>query len=165
MATMRLARGLAVALLVTAAVHLPCVAYAQDWKPTGMFGWLGVGTAYQIEKDHTYWVGEFSGTFFNDKGDGALMHHAAVKCPGFNDLDFTKKKGKAAGYCVITDHDGDQAYLAWTCEGDTSKCTGSFNWTGGTGKYAKISGANTFTGVTEVNHPDGKASGYAIWNR
>ena len=43
-------------------------AHAEDWKVTGSFGWFAVGKAYQIEKGHVYFVGEFSGTFFNDKG-------------------------------------------------------------------------------------------------
>jgi hypothetical protein len=165
MATMHFVRGIAGALIVMAVVHLPSVARAEDWKPTGMFGWLGVGTAYEIEKDHIYWVGEFSGTFFNDKGDGALLHQAAVKCPGYNDVHGTQKKNKAAGYCVLTDRDGDHAYVTWGCDGDTQQCKGTFTWTGGTGKYAKISGTNTYTGFLAVTHPDGKASGYSIWNR
>ena len=42
---------------------------AEDWKPVGLFGWFAVGKAQEIEKGHLYWVGEFSGTFFNDKGE------------------------------------------------------------------------------------------------
>ena len=26
-----------------------------------------------------YWVGEFAGTFFNDKGEKSLLDHAGVK--------------------------------------------------------------------------------------
>jgi hypothetical protein len=165
MATMHGAKGLAAALIVAVVVAMPYAVCAEDWKPTGMFGWLGVGTAYQIEQDHIYWVGEFSGTFFNDKGDGALLHYAAVKCPGFNDVYMSQKKNKAAGYCVLTDRDGDHVYANWACDGDTHQCKGTFTWTGGTGKYAKISGANTYTGILQVTHPDGKVSGYSIWNR
>jgi hypothetical protein len=83
-------------------------ARAEDWKVTGSFGWLAVGKAYQIEKGHIYFVGEFSGTFFNDKGKDSLFDKAGVKCPAFNDLDLNNKKGKAAGYCTITDANGDQ---------------------------------------------------------
>ena len=54
-------------------------AHAEDWKVTGSFGWFGVGKAYQIEKGHVYFVGEFSGTFFNDKGKGSLFDQAGVK--------------------------------------------------------------------------------------
>ena len=38
---------------------------------------------------------------------------------------------------------------------------GTFQYTGGTGKYKGISGNNTFVGITQVNWRDG----YAIWNR
>src|SRR6476619_5517032 len=93
-------------------------AHAEDWKVTGTFGWFGVGKVYQIEKGHVYWVGEFSGTFLNDKGKGSPFHLAGVKCPAHNDVDLNNKKGKAGGYCIINDVDGDQAYLSWQNEGD-----------------------------------------------
>ena len=141
-------------------------AEAQDWKVTGEFGWFGVGKAYQVEKGHFYWVGEFTGTFFNDKGKGSLFHRAGVKCPAFNDVDFNNKKGRAGGYCIITDTDGDQAYLTWQSpQGDTVNVPGTFQYTGGTGKYESISGNNTFHGVIQVNWQDGTSTGYATWNR
>jgi hypothetical protein len=77
-------------------------AHAEDWKVTGSFGWFAVGKAYQIEKGHVYFVGEFSGTFFNDKGKDSLFDKAGVKCPAFNDLDLNNKKGKAGGYCTLS---------------------------------------------------------------
>ena len=46
-----------------------CVpAAGADHKVTGQLGHYGVGHATEIEKHHLYWTGEFSGTFFNDKG-------------------------------------------------------------------------------------------------
>ena len=146
---------------------LPSVAIASDWTAIGQFGWFGVGKAQQLEKGHLFWVGEFSGTFFNDKGAGSLFHLASVRCPGWNDLDLNKKKGRAAGTCVISESGGnDQAYVTWQCEGGTEVCHGTFDYTGGTGKYEGITGhGGTFTGVTSVNWPDGMATGYSIWNR
>jgi hypothetical protein len=140
---------------------------AEDWKPVGQAGFLGVGKAYEIEKGHIYWVGEFSGTFFNDKEKG-LFDHAGVKCPAWDDIDLNNKKEKGGGYCVITDLDGDQAYLTWQnagAPGPGQRGPGTFEWTGGTGKYKEIKGSNTFVGVTQVNWPDGTATGYATWNR
>jgi hypothetical protein len=67
-------------------------AHAEDWKVTGEFGWFGVGKAYQIEKGHVLWLGEFTGTFFNDKGNGSLFHRAGVKCPAHFDFDIITKK-------------------------------------------------------------------------
>jgi hypothetical protein len=142
-------------------------AQAQDWKVTGEFGWLGVGKAYQIEKGHVYWLGEFSGTFFNDKGKGSPLDHTGWKCSGFDDLDSNKNKKKAAGYCIISDPGGeDQAYASWACEDtDLLTCHGTLDYTGGTGKYQGISGHNTFVGHTVVSWPDGTASGYTTVNR
>lgn len=141
-------------------------ARAEDWKVVGEFGWFGVGKVQQLEKGHLFWVGEFSGTFFNDKGAGSPFHLAGVRCPASNDVDLNGKKNKAAGICVISEPGGaDQAYFTWHCEGDTETCHGTFDYTGGTGRYQGASGSNTFTGVIHVNWPDGMASGYATWNR
>jgi hypothetical protein len=141
------------------------VAQANDWKVTGEFGWFGVGKAYELEQGHFYWVGEFSGTFFNDKGPGSLFHRAGVKCPAFFDADFNHKKSQAGGYCIITDTDGDQAVSTWQNQGDTVTAPGTFQYVSGTGKYKGISGGGTFVGVTQVNWKDGTSTGYATWNR
>ncbi len=153
------------ALVIATGLVLCGTSYAEDWKPTGFFGWLGVGKAYEIEKGHLYWIGEFSGAFANDKGKGSLFDQAGWKCPGFNDVDVNNKKNKAAGRCIFSDTDGDQAYLIWQCEGDTAMCSGSADYTGGTGKYKGINGHNTFVGHIQVNWADGTSSGYTTWNR
>ena len=78
---------------------------AEDWKPVGQFGFFGVGKAYEIEKGHFYWVGEFSGTFFNDKGEkSSCLTTPGVKCPAWQDYRyFNSKKSTAGGYCIMTD--------------------------------------------------------------
>lgn len=144
------------------------VAHADNHKPVGHFGWFGVGKAHQIEEGHFYWVGEFSGTFFSDKGKGGLFHLAGVKCPAWYDLDLNKGTTAAGGYCVVTDVEGDQAYMTWKNAGKTGPAAagpGTFTFTGGTGKYSGISGTNPFVGITLVNWADGTTSGYATWNR
>jgi hypothetical protein len=138
---------------------------AEDWKPVGQAGFLGVGKAYEIEKGHAYWVGEYGGTFFNDKGEKSLFDHAGIKCPAWADLDFNKKSGKFGGYCVITDLDGDSAYITWQGAGTPTRFPGTFDYTGGTGKYKDIKGTNTFVANTVVNWADATASGFATWNR
>jgi amidase len=49
--------------------------------------------------------------------------------------------------------------------GPGGRLAGTFQYTGGTGKYQGITGDNTFVGVTQVNWADGTSSGYATWNR
>ena len=158
-----------VSIAASMLLAIPASAHAQNWKPVGQFGWFGVGKAYQIEEGHYYWVGEFSGTFFSDKGAGGLFHLAGVKCPAYNDLDLNNNRRKAGGYCIITDFDGDQAYATW--ENASMSATpgtpvpGTFTFTGGTGKYSGISGKNKFFGIPQINWADGTSSGYATWNR
>jgi hypothetical protein len=82
------------ALAFSIGVTLCGTAHGEDWKATGYFGWLGVGKAYEIEKGHLYWLGEFSGAFANDKGKGSLFDQSGWKCPGFNDVDRTTRKIK-----------------------------------------------------------------------
>jgi hypothetical protein len=65
-------------LVIAASFAVFATAHAEDWKAIGQFGYFGTGKAYEIEKGHTYWVGEFSGTFFNDKKDG-LFDRAGIK--------------------------------------------------------------------------------------
>lgn len=158
------ARCFARMALVAGVAAIPVV-QAQEVKPVGEFGWFGVGKAYELDKGHYYWVGEFSGTFFNDKGDGSPFHLAGVKCPAFNEINFATNTGKSGGYCIIADADGDQAYLSWQLSGAAKRATGAFTFTGGTGKYKDIRGTSPFTGVTQINWADGTASGYSIWNR
>jgi hypothetical protein len=156
------------ALVISALVGVSSALYAADWKAVGQFGWFGVGKAHEMEKGHYFWVGEFSGTFFSDKGDGDLFHLAGVKCPGWLDQDFNAGTSKGGGTCIITDLQGDQAYITWSnggTPGPGGRGPGSFEYTGGTGKYSGISGKNSFVGVTQVNWSDGTASGYATWNR
>ncbi len=158
-------------IAVAVNLSLSTVAIAQNedkWKAVGEFGWLGVGKTQEIEKDHFYWVGEFSGTFFNDKGESSLFHKAGIKCPAWFDTDMNNKKTKGGGYCIITDLSGDQAYLAWQNEGTPGpggRGPGTFQYTGGTGKYKEINGNHSFVGVTQVYWKDGTLSGYATWNR
>lgn len=157
-------------LVAIAALALGCgvgtAAQAEDLKATGEFGWFAVGKVQQLEKGHLFWVGEFSGSFSSDKGEGSPFHHAGVRCPGSNDVDLNNKRNKAAGTCVLSDPSGaDQAFLSWACEGDTHMCRGTITYTGGTGKYQGTGGQQPFTGYIQVNWPDGMSSGYAVWGR
>jgi hypothetical protein len=161
----QMTRSFTLTAFAVLALSLP--AAAQDYKVTGQFGWFGVGKATELEKDHMLWVGEFSGTFFNDKGANSLFDHSGVRCPGSYDLNFGKKQGRATGYCIIMPEGepSDRAFLKWTCEGNTVDCTGTFEYTGGTGRYQSASGTNAFKARTVANWTDGNVSGFATWNR
>ncbi len=88
-----------------------------------------------------------------------------MRCPGWNDLNFATNKGKAGGYCILRDADGDQAFSVWESSGNATAGKGTFTFTGGTGKYQSIRGIYPFVGVSQINWADGIVTGYATWNR
>ena len=62
---------------------LACLPMPKIGKSSASLAGSAFGKAYEIERGHVYWVGEFNGTFFNDKGKGSLFDRAAVKCPAY----------------------------------------------------------------------------------
>src|SRR5579864_7392077 len=140
-------------VLITLALVLAVGATAEaqlskhgHWR--GMFGARATGTAYQIEKGHVFFVGDFDGVFFNDVANG-FLDKSSVECPGVNDI-VNGLSIANHGYCIVTDKDGDKAFYVWKGK-DTSPNVGggTFQWTGGTGKYSGIKGNNTYlyTGI------------------
>jgi hypothetical protein len=124
------------------------------------FGWHSAGKVFELEKEHVFWVGEFSGTTFNDEGKG-FLHNASLVCPASYDI---RPGGIAQGVCIMTDLQGDKAFSVWKCTvdqpGPGGKCEGDNRWTGGTGKYAGLKGGNRFYGVTILP----TSSGYSVLN-
>jgi putative ABC transport system substrate-binding protein len=158
-ATMR-RRLLTLAIAVAATTCCGVLATrAEDWKATGEYDWHGTGgKIIEMEKGHTYAHGESAGKFFNERGKGSLLDQAEVKCIGSFDTDTNNKKAKQGGYCVITDADGDHAYWMWESSGTPAfEVKGTFDFTGGTGKYKGITGKNTYRAV-------GRSYGRMIWN-
>jgi len=125
---------------------------------TSHFGWYATGKTFELEKGHILFQGEFNGTNFNDAGHG-FLHKTSVVCPGVNDV-INGASRASQGYCVVTDQDGDKAFLTWKGHKATEphKGGGEFQWAGGTGKYTGITGNNTYDAVFIVP----PTSGYSL---
>ncbi|PYM05482.1 MAG: hypothetical protein DMD82_11010 [Candidatus Rokuibacteriota bacterium] len=141
-------KALLVALGAVTLVLVACMT-AQAQLPKqgeyrGTFGGRGAGTAYELEKGHLFWVGAFSGVFFNDVANG-FIDRTSVECPAANDIVEGLSIG-AHGYCIVTDRDGDKAFLVFKQKKGTRPNVGEgdFQWTEGTGKYSGIKGNNTY---------------------
>jgi hypothetical protein len=81
-------------------------------------------------------------TALNDGGSG-LLHNMAGRCFVFTTIDRGAKTLDVRGHCVYSDRSGDQVYEdvftpAPLALGAPVKFRGK--WTGGTGKYAGLSG-------------------------
>lgn len=120
---------------------------------SGKLGWWAVGTIHEIGKNHLFWMGQFGGQFFNDAGMG-FMDKMSLLCPGVNDI-VDGVSVSAHGYCVGKDKDGDTLVYVWQGE----KFAGTFQFTGGTGKYAGIKGNSSWQGVATP----GTMQGYTLF--
>ncbi|MBI4923990.1 MAG: hypothetical protein HY834_19830 [Devosia nanyangense] len=158
---LQLARHLGCAALLVAGLGLASQAFAKDLAYEGTFAWLAVGTTYTIEENHSYFVGEFGGSFVAADHSG-IFNGIGVVCPGFNDIGVS-----GGGYCVLTDAVGDRAFMNWSCKASaptpgtlvTSDCL--LNFVGGTGKFTGAKGSGPFKAYITAINPNGKASGYS----
>jgi hypothetical protein len=145
--------AIALSLATTAEAQL-----AKRGTYTSQFGWHSIVKTLELEKDHFLVTLQSVGTNFNDAGHG-FLHAAAVDCFGLNDI--VKGAANAHGSCTATDADGDKAFVVWKCRSPqpAARCEGDFQWTGGTGKYTGLKGANTFNGGVVPK----TVSGYSVW--
>ena len=138
---------------------------AKSGKFTAQFNWHFQGTNNELGEKYSSAFGQAWGVVNNSAGSG-FLHNAGSRCASLN----VAKEGKAndAGGCVLWDADGDAVVLDYSCASDSDGwCKGTFEWTGGTGKYSGISGKTKFRhrAVTYrgTGGPNGEGEGYSLW--
>ena len=73
------------------------------------------------------------------------MNEAFVRCPIVQDIDAADGSTSASGNCVIVISTEDSVFAELTCKGIAGLCSGEFKLTGGTGRFAGISGSGAMT--------------------
>lgn len=126
---------------------------------------LAGGTSYDIsgtsvgQADNTYMAMGESHIFvdlnstFTLPDNGTPMAGMAGTCMGF--MTVTIGQGAAGnGMCFWEDADGDQWFGPWTVTGITPERATAGFWTasGGTGKFAGVTGGGTFTSLTDPSN-------------
>ncbi len=64
-----------------------------------------------------------------------------MRCPIVQDIDGTDGSTSASGNCVIVTSTEDSVFAELNCRGIAGLCRGEFTLTGGTGRFAGISGS------------------------
>ncbi len=132
----------AVAVLMLAFGIIATSAQAKEGTWSGTYAAFGTSKATEIGKDRLLIVLDENGLSLSDN---PLFDHTTWHCWGQG--DFTNGTGQNRGYCVGTDLAGDQVVLDFVSErykrGEKS-VKGSLTLTGGTGKYAGITGSGTY---------------------
>ena len=168
----RLVNGImTMTVLVAAMVMLSGYGYAEEATVKAMSPWRGQGFAFPVGPGQVYMLAVYSGVMLVDDGKGSL-HAATIVCPGTVDADM--KKGTKTGYgkCIITGESGDRVFAEMHCTGDVTGCQGTFKITGGTGKFAGITGegemiskiqSREITLISGVETAHQLGEGIAIW--
>jgi hypothetical protein len=105
-------------------------------------GLIANGQLMELGKEHLHWYGGFKGAGQNP--GGAFMKLHAWDCSGANDI--VNGTASLAGYCRVTDQDGDAAFVRYSGRSAAGgPSTGRGDWIGGTGKYSGIRGGHTYT--------------------
>ncbi len=139
----------AIALATSGLLLLPSVAtVAQELPREGRFSitYTGVNPTpakpVPLGKDREAIVGVSIMTAVNDAGNG-LLHNMAGRCILLTIVDRAAKTQDLRGYCSYADRGGDQVFEEVSTPTPTglglpARYVGK--WTGGTGKYAGLSG-------------------------
>jgi hypothetical protein len=110
--------------------------------------WRGKGVLVVVDKlsmkvedraNHTVAATEFDGLVFNEEGK-PFLDKARYQIVAMNDAGVLR-----AGYNIFTDSEGAKVFAKYTVtESKPPEHNGTFELTGGTGKYEGITGTGTF---------------------
>ena len=102
--------------------------------------WQGQGQIFPIGTGKLRFLGAIEGIMYVETADGE-MDEAFVKCPIVQDIDTTNQTTSASGNCTIVASTEDAIFAELMCKGRAGLCSGEFKITGGTGRFAGISGS------------------------
>jgi hypothetical protein len=102
--------------------------------------WQGQGQIFPIGTDKLRFMGVIEAIMYVETADGE-MDEAFVKCPIVQDIDTTNQTTSASGNCTIVVSTEDAVFAELMCKGRAGLCSGEFKLTGGTGRFAGISGS------------------------
>ena len=120
------------------------IAQAETKDVSATIPWQGQGQLFPVAIDKLQFLGALEGIMYVETAEGA-MNEAFVRCPIVQDIDAASKSTSATGSCVITASPEDVAFAEMTCKGVAGLCKGEFTLTGGTGRFAGISGSGKMT--------------------
>src|SRR5262245_47428414 len=130
-----------------AALFFPLAAAAEQLAKRGTYSgkyvWSERGMVVPVEKNYLFTNAVNQGLFYNAGGSG-FLHAAVVVCTSQGMVQ--GEQFSFSGNCTATDKEGDKALLKWQCNRQGDRCGGTFDWVGGTGKYAGLRGGNQFDG-------------------
>jgi hypothetical protein len=107
--------------------------------------WQGRGQVFETSEFGATFVGSFTGIIYVETEKGPLDAGFMV-CPAIVTIDMRDGSQDAKGRCTIVAKDGARAYADIACKGvHLVGCDGDFTFTGGTERFAGITGGGPVT--------------------
>jgi hypothetical protein len=144
MITRFIARAILSALLGGATLAA-AQAQSEETEITAFSVVRGKGTGFKIAEKLGTFVGTLEGPFYVDGGEGPVKAGNLV-CSAALEIKTEDRAYKGSGRCLIAGEEGGEVYGQWTCEGHfLVGCSGMFTLTGGTNRFAGITGGGPMT--------------------
>jgi hypothetical protein len=134
-------RNLGALAVLLAAIGLGRIASAgEDTTITAFVAWQGQGRTFQTGAKEAEFVGAIVGPVYTETDKGPIAS-GLMECPAILTIGLDNGKQTGTGRCLITAKDGSQIYADVTCKGVyLVGCDGDLTLTGGSGRFAGISG-------------------------
>ena len=133
---------------ICAAISILCgwagMAYGETNTISAIIPWQGQGQIFPVAIGKLRFLGVIEGIMYVETAEGA-MNEAFVRCPIVQDIDASDRSTSTSGNCVIIASPDNTVFAEITCEGIAGLCKGEFRLTGGTGRFAGVSGSGKMT--------------------
>lgn len=141
-----LGRRIAVLSVLAVAVALPRQAAAEEEATINVFSVVeGQGQTLQTGAKEATFIGTLAGTLYAETDKGPV-EVGALRCPATIKVGTEDATQKGVGSCAITTKDGAQMFAEISCSGVyLVGCDGELKLTGGTDRYAGITGGGPIT--------------------
>jgi hypothetical protein len=115
-------------------------AAAEEGTITAFSAWQSDGESFQTGASEVTFIGALGGQLYIDTERGPIAS-GTMHCPATMTFGTADSKLRGEGHCTITADDGALVFATISCVGvRLVGCDGTFKLTGGTGKFAGITG-------------------------
>jgi len=115
-------------------------AAGEETTITAFMTWQGQGRTFQTGPKEAEFIGAIVGPVYTETDKGPIAS-GLMECPASLTIGLQDGRQTGTGRCLITGKDGSHIYAEVNCKGVYMiGCDGDLKFTGGTGRFAGISG-------------------------
>ncbi len=136
--------------LLVAAVLPPALAQSEENGINASSVVRGKGTGFRVAEKIGTFVGTLEGPFYVEGSEGPVRAGTLV-CSAALEIKTEDRAHQGSGRCLIMAEEGGEVFGQYSCTGHfLVGCSGTFTITGGTGRFAGITGGGPMTARTSV---------------